>query len=162
MAKKSENKKSENKKSENKTTKPKGEDKAKPQDLMMRYSFFKSQLEEAIGELKKLELVKSEQLTTKTTLANMKDLENGNECIMPLGADVFLFSKLSDKQDVLVSLGSNVVMKKSVPDAISKIDSNIGELEAREKELTNNIQFAQSELEKITPQIQALQESSKK
>ena len=128
-----------------------------PQDLMMKYSFFKNQLEQSVEELKNLELIKGDHLAAKNTLESMKALRTDNESLLPIGGNTFLITKVSDKDKVLVEVGSKVVMGRSVESALSRIESLLDELGKREKELVGNIQHSQSELEQIVPVLQSME-----
>jgi len=131
-------------------------------ELTLRYSFFKNQLEAALQELRNLELVKTDHMTAKATLMNMSKLDKETESMTPIGANTFLTTKIADNQHVLVDIGSKVVMKKTTSEAVSRLDSLVDELNTREKELTDNIQFSQKEMEKISYQLQVIEASSRK
>lgn len=133
-----------------------------PQELMFKHSFFKGQIEQALEELRNLELVKGDHLTAKATLENMKELNSENESLVPIGANIFMAAKVDDKENVLVDIGSKVIIKKSISEALSRVDSLIDELTGRERELTSHIQASQMEIDKIMPQLQALEQIAKK
>lgn len=127
------------------------------QETILRHSFFKNQLDASVQELRNLEMIKADYATAKRTLDTMKDMSSENEGLIPIGANILLKSKVSDKDNVLVDIGSNVVIKKSVPEAIARVDSLWEDLNAREKELADNIQFSRAELDKVAPKMQELQ-----
>ena len=136
--------------------KPKAKD--TPQEIALRYNFFKAQTEQDIQELRNLGLIKNDHLVAKATLENIKNIKEGNELLLPLGGNVFVNATISSVSDVFMDVGSNVILKKSAADAISKLTELLEELSKREKDLVSNIKFYENEMQDLMPKIQAIQQ----
>jgi len=148
----------ESKKTETATAEKKPKKVDTPEELAIRYNFFKSQAEHDLQELQKLELVKNDHLVAKATLSSIQQVEKDNDLLLPIGGNVFVNGTLSDPENVLMEIGSGVAVRKSVPDAIAKLDSLLEELANREKELASNIKFYENEIQEMLPKIQKYQE----
>jgi prefoldin alpha subunit len=61
--------------------------------------------------------------------ASLEDLKEGSDLLIPLGVGIYAKAKLSDANEFLVNVGSNVIVKKSLDEVKEMIDKEIKEIE---------------------------------
>jgi prefoldin alpha subunit len=88
-----------------------------------------SNLNAQINELQELEAA-----LTEINLATKK-----NPMFASLGSGIFLESELKDNNEVLVNVGQNIIVKKSVPEAKKLIKDQVEQLKLVEKQLESEL-----------------------
>ncbi len=90
-------------------------------------------LEQQIKEVRQQEQILNQQLMELTKLKeSLSDLEKtnkGKELLSQIGARVFLRAELKDNKNVLIGVGANVVVEKSVEEANKIITMQLEEIE---------------------------------
>lgn len=100
-------------------------------------------VEKAIDELSVL----------KVGLTNMKDAQEGNEILVPLGASSYAKASLADASKVLVSIGAGVFVDKSVKDAAPIVENQVEELRKQEEMVIQNISILSQEADKVAEDL---------
>jgi prefoldin alpha subunit len=106
-----------------------------------------------------LELINANILdlsVVKESLDQIKDLEKENEVLVPIGGGSFIKAKIIDLEKVVVGLGAEVAVKKTIPDAKVDIEKRIEELEKVRGEHTERLQFVLGKIEELTPKVQEI------
>src|SRR3989344_3257431 len=85
-------------------------------------------------------------------LTQLKKNPDKKEVLVPFGAGIFLKAELVDSQKVLLHVGANVTVEKSVPDTLQLIEKQSQELQLIEQSM-------QEEMAHIKQQVQYLQVS---
>ena len=85
-------------------------------------------------------------------LTELKKNPDKKEVLVPFGAGIFLKAELVDSQKVLLHVGANVTVEKSVPDTLQLIEKQSQELQLIEQSM-------QEEMAHIKQQVQYLQVS---
>lgn len=88
-----------------------------------------SNLDAQINELQELE----------TALTDINLATKKNPMFASLGSGIFLESELKDNNEVLVNIGQNVIVRKSVPEAKKLIKEQIEQLKLIEKQLESEL-----------------------
>ncbi len=86
----------------------------------------------------------------KDAISEMKKAENGQEILVPLGAGVFSKANVKDNEKVIMNVGSNVAVSKSLDEAKVLVEKQIEELKNIQEQM--NQEFAG-----ISQQMQFLQ-----
>ena len=61
--------------------------------------------------------------------SSLEDLKEGSDLLIPIGAGIYAKAKLTDADEFLVNVGSNVIVKKSINEVKEMIDKEIEEIE---------------------------------
>ena len=83
-----------------------------------------------------------QQLVEDTKLeSNLKDLEDKpkSEAIFPLGGGIFARGSLDKPDKVLVSVGSGILIEKSIKDGLKTLDKRKNRLVEAKEELGNHV-----------------------
>lgn len=70
----------------------------------------------------------NEFLSLQESLDNLKESDNNSPMYSPLGSGVFIKSEVKDTNNVLVNIGSNIAVERSVEDSKKLIDKQTSEL----------------------------------
>lgn len=130
------------------------------QEKFVEYNIYKSELEVLAKELGTLNVTEHNLGIGKMTLSNVENLDEKPEILVPIGGNVFVKAKIVDTKNVLVGIGSDIVVKKEISNAIETIDKQLGDLkEAREKiekqvyKLNEKMKALEPELEKMAKEL---------
>ena len=128
-------------------------DKDNQKELQQRYfqlQVLDSQIQQLQKQHKLLEENAAELVFAKQGLDELSGASVGSEILAPFSSGIFVKGVLSNNSEVIVNVGSNVAVKKSVPDAILLLDSQLGEV----REAQTNVLL---ELSGLTKQAMGLE-----
>lgn len=63
------------------------------------------------------------------SLESLKGLKRGDEMLAPVANGIFVKAKLEEKDDLLINVGNDVVVKKSVADGLKMLESQKEEVQ---------------------------------
>lgn len=110
-----------------------------------------SQLSERVGSFERV----------KIALNALKNTKKGEELIIPLGEGLFIKANMGKIDDVLLGVGSNIVIGKSILNAINYVNERIDEANKLIKRLTSNANNYSMRLRHLEPELQNLVSLSK-
>ena len=79
-----------------------------------------------------------ELMRLKEDLVSIKDIKD-KKTLVPLGAGIFLESELKKPKDVVMNVGSNILVKKDFDSSIKILDKQIEELKNIQSQLEREI-----------------------
>jgi prefoldin alpha subunit len=120
--------------------------------------FYKAQLENFDQQFGFLSTTMKEHNQAKETLTGYKDLQEGQETLIPIGGGSFLFAKVLDPNKAMVGMGADFIMETNMDDAISKLEDRIKEIEDAMKTLTEKYQEIAQESAELSTKIQSAYE----
>ena len=101
-------------------------------------------LQQTIAQLYQKKGVVQKQIVEFTdlrdNLSNLQKSKIGSQMYSAVGAGVFVKAELKENDNVLVNVGSDVVIERSVDDSKKLVDNQIKELNGILKELDKNIE----------------------
>ena len=71
----------------------------------------------------------TELTVVKQSLEQLEKEEAGKEMFVPVSGGIFVKAELKDNKKLLVNVGADITVEKSVPDTIKLITTQIGEVE---------------------------------
>ena len=121
---------------------------------------FRSLLDEQIKQLQQQILQMNQQLVNlKTSIDSLNELKNVktmSNILVPLGSGVLIGASLNDNTNVLVHVGSDTVIQKTVGEAQETITKQIEELTQFIEQLDAQLQRTAYEGELIQQELQGL------
>ncbi|MFH0929278.1 MAG: prefoldin subunit alpha [Candidatus Aenigmatarchaeota archaeon] len=93
---------------------------------------------------------------TRQALDDLKRTEP-NKALIPMGSGNFVFGTVDNMDEIIVSIGSDMALKKKREDAIILLDSRITEAENDSNDLTKKSQAIIRSLEKLQLNLQEMQ-----
>ena len=124
------------------------------QQMYMQFQMMKQQMDEAIQNKQLLDQKMMEIITTKSAIADLKKTKKNDEIWTPLGTDSFVSAKLDNVSEVAVNVGANVIVKKTLPEAIKIIENKEKELQDIDKKMTSYIQQLGAQMQMLEQTMQ--------
>ncbi len=128
---------------------------------MMRLETAKAQLEALSKQQELIQLAVEEHVKARETVKNLVKSVPGDELMIPVGADSYIFAKSSERKDVVLGVGSGVSVQRSAEEAEKILDTRVEELAQafqRVAEMAAQTEQAVQELsEKIQEQYEKAQ-----
>jgi len=88
----------------------------------------KARLETLLKQQELVGLTLEESLRSKETLTRYREAGPGEELLVPIGANSFLFARVGDPQKAIVGIGSDIAVEDSAQNAIDRLTRQIEEL----------------------------------
>jgi len=85
------------------------------------------------------------------SLDNFSNIKGTEQIFSQLGPGVFVEANLNDSKSLLVNIGSEIAVKKTIPETKELIQEQI-------KEINNSIENTEEQLQKIAIHAQSIQE----
>ena len=119
------------------------------------------QLEAEIKALEeqKLQAEKLENDLSKTgqTLRGLRDPDNEQDILIPIGSGVYVYGKITDWQKILVNVGSGTIVPKTLDEAIKTVDKQIENYRNLIQQISQHIQQKIIEIQSVQDRMQQLQ-----
>ncbi|MBD3304638.1 prefoldin subunit alpha [Candidatus Woesearchaeota archaeon] len=133
----------------------KEEDAQVMQQKYMEMQMIDQQLKQIQQQLHAVEQQSMEVESVIDALGSILKVEPGSDILVPLSSGIFVKAKIQDNRELLVNVGSNTTVSKSVPEVEEMLKKQLGELEKVKKDMTgkfselaNKMQALQAELMK--------------
>lgn len=124
---------------------------------------YEAQIKAFSAQLTLLEQVMREEGRAQTTLEGLHNTEPGQELLIPLGQGTYLHGKVTETDNALVSLGSDVTQQVSLEEALQRVGQRVKEAEQAMQSYAQSINQMQSQYTALQEKVeQALQESRAK
>ena len=134
---------------------------AKIQEKYLELKFLEQKINQVNEQILELE---KQSLTFNLLSENLEDIQKtktGEKIFVPLGSGLFMKSQLKDNKEVLINIGSDVLIKKDISEArvfikeqIDQIESTINIIDKTLQKLVLEGQKLQSELKELVYEIQ--------
>ena len=89
----------------------------------------------------------AELINLETALLETKDVKKDSEVFSSLGSGIFVNSKLTDPENVIVNVGAGVLVKKTLDEALHLVKTQITNInqsqEAVKEELTKAVTYSE-------------------
>ena len=110
---------------------------------------------ESLAEQQQLIQYSLEEYTrAKETLSKWKDAKKGEELLVPIGGNSFVFAKVEFNSKALVGIGSGVTVEKPVEEAIETLDGRINEMVEALKKINDSLTMLETRSANLTRQVQ--------
>ena len=126
------------------------------QELMYQFRYLREQRDMLASQLDFISASLRNLINTKTTVANLKDLKDGEEILLPLGGIINVKATIKNPEKVLVFVNQDVVIEKDIDTSIEFVDKLI-------EQHNQQIEFLQTQIQNLDANIarmsQILQQS---
>ncbi len=115
----------------------------------------KAQLE-GFGRQRELILMTiDEHKRTADTIKNLVKGAPGDEILIPIGAEAFVYATISEKSDVVVGVGGDVSVQRTHEEAGKMIDARISDLHSALGRIEEHVAKTQAFVQELTEKVQA-------
>ncbi len=120
--------------------------------LLQQMQQFEKQIETFDGQLTELSGVKDglEELTT---------VKSGTDVFVPVSGGVFMRASIKEPEKLLVNVGANIAVAKTIPDTIKLIQDQINEIGTAKMQLAEQVQLIRHHLTGMQKELRALAQS---
>ena len=117
------------------------------QELMMKLGFFEQQIRQIQQQIQAIEQGIVEMSSLNAGLEGIQGKKD-EEILAPIGRGIYARAKLLS-EELLVNVGSNNLVTKSIPDTRKLIGEQIKKLEEIKVEMNNNLENLGREIESV-------------
>ena len=117
---------------------------------------FESQAEQIQMQLEFINQTIATLQVTEETVENLDKLEDGQDFLLPLGNFAFLKAKIVDTSKVLVNVGANIVLEKTIAKAKEDFEQRLEDLNKIQIQLRQAMQQVMQQMQKIRAEIERL------
>ena len=115
--------------------KPRVSPEAKVNELLYLLQVYEAQLKTLENQLSLINLRLQELKAAKEFLTSLSSLDLNTELLFPIGGGVFIRGKVIDKENVLMEIGANVVVKRGLNESSETVNNDIMDLENTKKQI---------------------------
>ncbi len=115
-----------------------------------------AQIKELEKEVEAIEQRAFEITALKASLKALSESKANSRSFAPLGYGIFTESELKNTANVLVNVGSGVLVKKTVPEADEILGKQVAQMDSVISQLTQNLTSLATRAQQIEHEIQAL------
>jgi prefoldin, archaeal alpha subunit/eukaryotic subunit 5 len=125
------------------------------QALQMYLNEFNQQIELFSRQFQFIEQARMEMIISIETLRGLKETTDAVS-LLPLGGGAAILAKVIDPDSVLVSIGSDISVRKTNDETVSFMEERITEMEAQGKRLAETIQKLQTQAAEVGGRLEQL------
>ena len=125
------------------------------QEKVMAFRMLESRLEALV---KQRDFIVSRTMELQSTIDSLDQIEKSNEIMFPVGIDAYTVGKITDKKNVMITIGAGIVLEKNIAEAKETLAGRKVEMEQALQELQNSINNISAGLEQLGPEIQSQME----
>jgi prefoldin alpha subunit len=129
---------------------------------MSALDLFRAQLESIAENQQLIQLSLEELGRAKETLSQYQKAIEGDELLVPIGGNSFVFAKVASNSKAIVGIGTGVSVEKPIEDAVKTMDDRAKELMDTMRKLTDRrmaLEEQANQLSQVVQQeVQALQQ----
>lgn len=125
------------------------------QEMYAEYQMLMQQMQQLQQNLQELQRHVSDLGKLKRNLNEISLINVDTETLVPLGNGIFLHAELKDNKNIVMNVGSEAFVDKTIDEAKETIEKQIGEV-------TNVVLQMEQEMEKTAHRIEEIQEEFQK
>lgn len=132
-------------------------DKQAMQEKYMEFQAMQQQLNNIQKYNEELQAKVFEFHQAKESINQLKDVKKGTELLVPAAQGIFIKSALQDTDELIVNIGANTAVGKTIPQVIELLDSQIKEIENIQLQIDES---AVSITERLNQLLQEIKQNS--
>jgi len=123
-------------------------------------------LEQQIKEVQQQQQILNHRLNEltklKESLSDLEKFKENKKLFSQIGPSVFIKTELKDSKNVLMDVGSGIVVEKPISEAVKLISSQLEEINNNLGLITQHLSNAAMQAQSIQEELQSLQAKSEK
>lgn len=125
----------------------------------------RAQLDALVKQQQLIQLAIEEHVRARETIKTLAKGSPGDEVLVPIGADSYIFAKVSDNRNAIVGIGSGTSLRRTPEEAERLMDSKIDDLSRAFKTVSERAAKTEAVVqglsEKVQRQYEMLQSSGR-
>lgn len=106
-------------------------------------------------QLSAFELQISELTTARETIESYSKLAAGDETLVPVGGDFFVFGKISDPKNVLADIGAGITVQESAGKALTRLNERIDAMSKTKGKLEQELGSIEQQYMSLSRKVEA-------
>lgn len=131
------------------------------QEKYLEYQMIEEQAKKFQEQNEALEKQRSELESLKDAVSEIANTKTGTELFVPMSSGIFIRTEIKDNRQVLMNVGDNVVVPKSVQNAQELIRKQQAEVEGYKEKIQQNLEILTHHLQRIEAELQDLVKEGK-
>lgn len=138
-------------------------DETDPRELQTLQAYLGEYGQQAEILSRQLDLMERQRVESFAAIEALKALASQKDpvVLLPLGGGTTVRAKVTEPDNVLVNIGSDVVVRRTNADAIGFIEDRIRELEALEKKIAESLEQVRAQVNEIARRIDQTYQKSR-
>lgn len=121
---------------------------------MAKLEMQKTQIESISQQQQMIQYSIDEYNRAKETLETFLETDEGDEVLVPVGGNSYVFASVLSNTKSLVGIGSDVTVEKPIPDALETLSERIEGLENKLEELNEKMESLEEESTELSQRVQ--------
>lgn len=127
------------------------------QEKVIMYRVLEARLDSL---LKQRELLNSKLLEIQTTLQSINEIiRSDGGVLFPIGSEAYTFGKVIDKKKIIVDIGANAALEKTVGEGKKTLENRGKEIRETLDAIQKSIMQISANLERLGPEIEDMAKS---
>ncbi len=122
---------------------------------MMRLDTAKAQLEGLARQQELIQLAIEEHVKARETVKSLSSGVPGDDLMIPIGADSYIYAKASERKDVVIGVGSGVSIQRDAVEAQKLLDTRIEELSQAFQKVSEKAEQAEATIQQLSQLVQS-------
>lgn len=118
-------------------------DEEKQQKLQQKYMEFQmidQQIKQIQKQLQMVDMQMQELISTQEALDELSEVKKGTDFLSPIASGIFIKGKITESKELIVNVGSNVTVRKTIPEVKELLKTQLDELEMVQQNTTAQFQ----------------------
>lgn len=128
------------------------------QQKYMQFQVLQQQLEQLSQHLELLTQQNSELEISTSAVKKLGEAAEGNELLASVADGIFFKARLGDNKKLVVNVGSDITVEKTVPEVVELLERQKGEISKKMAEADALMQKLSSQAMEIYQEVEKLQE----
>jgi len=116
----------------------------------------RNQLDNLTKQEELVQVTLEEYNRAREALGDLKGKKEGDDILVPIGANCWVHAVLGDTNKGIASIGSNLAVGQSIDEIVSRLDSQLEEIEAASKEVGGKVTSLNAKAAELTQMLQAV------
>ena len=121
---------------------------------MMRLETAKAQLEGLSKQQELIQLAIEEHVKARETVKSLAKSSAGEELMIPVGADSYIYAKATEKKEVVIGVGSGVSIQRNAEEAEKILDTRVEELAQAFQKVAEMAAQTEGAMQELSERIQ--------
>jgi len=121
---------------------------------MMRLETAKAQLEGLSKQQELIQLAIEEHVKARETVKSLAKSASGDELMIPVGADSYIYAKATDRKEVVIGVGSDVSIQRNAEEAEKTLDARIEELAQAFQKVAEMAAHTEGAIQELSEKVQ--------
>ena len=117
---------------------------------------YRNQIENLVKQEELIQVTLEEFTRAKDALNDLKGKKEGDEILVPIGANCWVHAVLGNMDKAIASIGSNLAVGQTVDEIVVRLDSQLEEIEAANKEVSSKLTSLNAKAAELTQVLQKI------